>query len=371
MKNILITGSKGFIGKNLIAYLNEQKKYNIFQFDTDNNYDELENYIKECDFVFHLAGVNRPKNVSEFYEGNCGFTEKLIELLQQYSRSIPILVTSSIQVELDNDYGKSKLKAEDAIINYSKDNNVPVRIYRLPNVFGKWCRPNYNSAIATFCYNISHDLDVYISDESKKLKLVYIDDVIQEFVEELENENLSSDNYYSSINKTYEKSLSEIVDAIRSFRNIRNTSIIPDMNDDFIKVLHTTYLSYLEEDNFAYSLEKKEDNRGWLAELVKSHQFGQMFVSKTNPGIARGNHYHHTKVEKFIVIQGTGLIRFRKVDCDKVIQYTVNGTNPEVVDIPPGYTHSIENIGKDELITLFWANEIFNNDKPDTFYCEV
>lgn len=371
MINVLITGSNGFIGKNLTTKLKELGNFNILPYDVDNNPQELEEYIIKADFIFHLAGVNRPENIKEFYDGNAGFTGDIISTLNKLNKKIPLVITSSIQVELDNDYGKSKKQAEDFVVDYSNKNKTPVYIFRLPNVFGKWCKPNYNSAVATFCYNISHDIDVWVSDETKELNLVYIDDVVDAFIEVLENKQISLDKHFYSVSKVYKKTLGEIVHTLTSFRKMRNTLLIPDMSDEFKKVLYSTYLSYLDEDKFSYALDKKEDNRGWLAEMVKSPQFGQMFVSKSHEGILRGNHYHHTKVEKFIVIQGEALISFRKIDADEVIEYRVSGERPEVVDIPPGYTHSIENIGEEKLITLFWANEMFNQNKPDTIFNEV
>lgn len=371
MKSVLITGANGFIGKNLKARLEELKNYNILAYDLDCSYEKLEYYIKEADFIFHLAGVNRPKDNEEFYKGNAGLTNNLVQLMEKNNRIIPILITSSIQAELDNDYGKSKKQAEEIIINYSKKNNVPVYIFRLPNVFGKWCRPNYNSAVATFCYNITHDLDIWVSDENKELSLVYIDDVVEAFINAVNEENRDKNKYFYDVSKVYHRTLGEIVSTLKSFRNMKNTLITPDVGDEFNKVLYTTYLSYLDENNFSYSLDKKEDNRGWFLELVKSPRFGQISVSTTHKGITRGNHYHHTKVEKFIVIQGKASIKFRKIDEDKIIEYIVCGDNPEVVDIPPGYTHSIENIGEEELITVFWCNELFDPNKPDTFFCEV
>lgn len=371
MKSVLITGANGFIGKNLAAKLKELGNYHVLTYDKDNTEDDLIQYLKEADFIFHLAGINRPKENEEFYSGNAGLTGKIISLIEKYNKNIPILITSSIQAELDNDYGKSKKQAEDILIDYSTRNNTPIYIFRLPNVFGKWCRPNYNSAIATFCYNISHDLEVWVSDESKELNLVYIDDVVEAFLGAVNEENRDKNKHFYNVSKVYKRTLGEIVSTLKSFRNMKNTLITPDMGDEFNKVLYTTYLSYLDKKNFSYYLDKKEDNRGWFLELVKSPKFGQVSVSTTHKGVVRGNHYHHTKVEKFIVIQGKAVIKFRKIDENEVIEYTVSGDKPEVVDIPPGYTHSIENISEIELITVFWCNELFDSNKPDTFFCEV
>lgn len=391
MKKILVTGSNGFVGKNTVVALKEAKKYDVLTIDRNNTEEELKKAVLESDFIVHLAGVNRPKETEEFYEGNGGLTEKIVGFLKENNKNTSILITSSIQAELDNDYGKSKKQSEDVLIKYSDECDSKVYIFRLPNLFGKWCRPNYNSAVATFCHNIAHDLDVWVNDPAIELNLVYVDDVIASIMDAIEDENiiklanideevavtttgassLQIDKYYYEVTTVYKRTLGNIVDSLRMFRNMRKSLLIPDLSDGFNKALYSTYLTYLEEDDFSYYLDKKEDNRGWLAELVKSEQFGQMFVSKTHPGITRGNHWHHTKTEKFIVIQGQAAIRFRKIDEDKVIEYIVDGEKPQVLDIPPGYTHSIENIGQDEVITLFWSNEMFNPDKTDTYFLEV
>ena len=391
MKKILVTGSNGFVGKNTVVALKEAKKYEILTIDRNNTEEELKKSVLEADFIVHLAGVNRPKDTKEFYEGNGGLTEKIVGFLREENKNTPILITSSTHAVLDNDYGKSKKQSEDALIKYSDECNAKVYIFRLPNLFGKWCKPNYNSAVATFCHNIAHDLDVWVNDPAIELNLVYIDDLVASIIDIIEDENivklsnldeevavtttgassLQIDKYYYEVTTVYKRTLGNIVDSLKMFRNMRNSLLIPDLSDGFNKALYSTYLTYLEEDDFSYYLDKKEDNRGWLAELVKSEQFGQMFVSKTHPGITRGNHWHHTKTEKFIVIQGQAAIRFRKLDEDKVIEYIVDGEKPQVLDIPPGYTHSIENIGQDEVITLFWSNEMFNPEKPDTYFLEV
>lgn len=391
MKKILVTGANGFVGKNTVVALKELKKYEVLLIDKNNTEEELKEATLNADFIVHLAGVNRPKDTKEFYEGNGGLTEKIVGFLKEENKNTPILITSSTHAELDNDYGKSKKQSEDCLVKYSDECDAKVYIFRLPNLFGKWCRPNYNSAVATFCYNIAHDLDVWVNDPAIELNLVYIDDVVQSIIDCIEDTNivklsevneevaltateassLQIDKYYYEVTTVYKRTLGNIVDSLKMFRNMRKSLLIPDLSDGFNKALYSTYLTYLEEDDFSYFLDKKEDNRGWLAELVKSEQFGQMFVSKTHPGITRGNHWHHTKTEKFIVIQGQANIRFRKIDEDKVIEYIVDGEKPQVLDIPPGYTHSIENIGQDEVITLFWSNEMFNPEKPDTYFLEV
>ena len=391
MKKILVTGSNGFVGKNTVVALREAKKYEVLTIDRSNTEEELKEATLNADFIVHLAGVNRPKETKEFYEGNGGLTEKIVGFLKENNKNTPILITSSTHAVLDNDYGKSKKQSEDALIKYSDECDAKVYIFRLPNLFGKWCKPNYNSAVSTFCYNIAHDLDVWVNDPAIELNLVYIDDVVASIIDVIEDENIIKlknideevaititvastiqiDKYYYEVTTVYKRTLGNIVDSLKMFRNMRKSLLIPDLSDGFNKALYSTYLTYLEEDDFSYYLDKKEDNRGWLAELVKSPQFGQMFVSKTHPGITRGNHWHHTKTEKFIVIQGKAAIRFRKLNEDKVIEYIVDGEKPKVLDIPPGYTHSIENIGQDEVITLFWSNEMFNPENPDTYFLEV
>lgn len=374
MKKILVTGSNGFVGKNTVVALKEAKKYEVLTIDRENTLDELKEAVLNAEFIVHLAGVNRPKETTEFYEGNGGLTEQIVGYLKQHNKNTPILITSSTHAELDNDYGKSKKQSEDVLVKYSDECDAKVYIFRLPNLFGKWCRPNYNSAVATFCHNIARDKDVWINDPAIELSLVYIDDVVDSIIDCIEEQNISSiqiNKYYYEVTTVYKRTLGNIVDTLKMFRNMRKSLLIPDLSDGFNKALYSTYLTYLAEDDFSYYLKKNEDNRGWLTELVKSPQFGQMFVSKTHPGITRGNHWHHTKTEKFIVIQGQAAIRFRKIDEEKVIEYIVDGEKPQVLDIPPGYTHSIENIGQDEVITLFWSNEMFNPEKPDTYFLEV
>lgn len=373
MKTVLVTGSEGFIGKNLITRLQELDSVVIKSFDKDDNIEILKKYLRESDIIFHLAGINRPKNVEEFEKVNVGLTETLIKLLEEMDKKIPIIITSSVQAELDNPYGKSKKMAEDELIKYSNKNSVPVYIYRLPNVFGKWSRPNYNSVVSTFCYNISHNLDITISDPEKELKLVYIDDVVNEFVKLLSSEVENIEKRFCKINRTFKITLKKLADKIYQIKDMRKTLLVPDLSDDFIKYLHSTYLTYLDENNFSYNMDMKEDERGNFNELIKSESFGQVSISKSYKGIVRGNHYHNTKNEKFCVTKGEAVIKLRNILDDKIISYYVSDKKMEVIDIPPGYTHSIENLtkGDGEMILLIWANEIFDPENPDTYYCEV
>ena len=367
---ILVTGSEGFIGQNLIAELNNQGYKNIYKFDIGTKKSLLDNYTKECEFVFHLAGVNRPKDEKEFMEGNFGFISELLVLLKKHNNRAPILFTSSVQAEEDNPYGRSKKAGEDLLFSYNKETGVKVFVYRLPNLFGKWCRPNYNSVVATFCHNIANDLEIKINDPNAELVLSYIDDVLAEFLSVL-NGKVSRSNGFFYIPTTHKITVGELANKLHSFRKSRETLIIPSLKSSFDRALYGTYSSYLPEDSFSYKLKKNKDDRGWLTEFIKSESMGQIFISKTKPGITRGNHWHHTKVEKFLVIEGEAIIKFRKIDNQKVIYYKVNGEMPEVVDIPAGYTHSITNTGKKDVTTLFWASEIFNKDKSDTYRLEV
>jgi UDP-2-acetamido-2,6-beta-L-arabino-hexul-4-ose reductase len=372
-KTVLVTGSEGFIGKNLIVRLQELDNIKIKSFDKEDNIDTLKKYLQESDFIFHLAGVNRPKNVEEFEKVNAGLTTTLVELLEEIGNKIPIVITSSIQAELDNPYGKSKKMAEDELIKYAEKNSVPVYIYRLPNAFGKWSRPNYNSVVSTFCYNISHNLDITISDPKRELELVYIDDIVDEFVSLLSSEVENIEKKFCKINRTFKITLGELADKIYQIRDMRKSLIVPDLSDNFMKYIHATYLTYLDKDDFSYEMDSKEDNRGSFIELIKSNSFGQVSVSMSRKGIIRGNHYHNTKNEKFCVIKGKAVIKLRNILDDKIISYYVSDKKIEVVDIPPGYTHSIENLtaGDGEMILLIWANEIFDPENPDTYYCEV
>lgn len=367
--NILVTGSKGFVGRNLIANLKNIESLNIIEFDKENSLTELENATKNCDFVFHLAGVNRPQNPEEFISGNFGLTSDLIAFLKKHDNHAPILITSSIQAELDNDYGKSKKQAEDVIFEYSKEFGSKVYVYRLPNLFGKWSRPNYNSVIATWCYNISHSLDIMVNDTSKELELAYIDDVIKEFVSCLKGNPNMKDNF-CYIPVTYKKTLGEISNLIAEFEKSRNSLQLPRVDDAFAKKLYSTYLTYLDENDFSYGLKMNIDERGSFTECLKFSQ-GQVSVNVCKPGITKGNHWHNTKVEKFIVVQGTGEFKFRKVGTTDVISYEFSSQDMKVIDVPPGYTHNFTNTGKEDLIVLIWCNEIFDKDNPDTFFEKV
>ncbi len=381
MMNILITGSKGFIGKNLVAWLNNIKegKDKTFPIDTNlsiNEYDIdtdpalLDEYCRTADFVFNLAGVNRPKEQSEFMTGNFGFASILIDTLKRYNNRCPVMLSSSIQATLDNPYGKSKKAGEDLFFDYANETGAKVLVYRFPNVFGKWCKPNYNSAVATFCHSIAHDLPITVNDRNVMMNLVYIDDVVTELINAiLCKENRNGD--YCEVPVVHKIALGDIVDLIYSFKESRETRAIPNMADDFTKKLYATYLSYLPTNKFSYPLKMNIDERGSFTEMIRTPERGQFSVNISKPGIIKGNHWHNTKNEKFLVVSGKGVIRFRKVESDEVIKYYVSGEKLEVVDIPTGYTHNIENLGEGNMVTIMWASECFNPERPDTYYEKV
>ncbi len=370
MKKVVITGSQGFIGRNLIAGLEQSEKAYIFGFDVGQSLEALETALAEADIVIHLAGVNRPEAVEEFTTGNVEFTAHVCDTLARGGRPVPLVLSSSIQVECDNPYGRSKLAAEALVKRYAEANDAPGIIYRLKNVFGKWCRPNYNSVVATFCHNIARDLPIQISNPTNTLDLVHIDDVVAHFIREMHTASPAGV-HYREVTPAFQITLGVLAEHLRSFRDIRQTLHLPDLSDLFIRKLYGTYLNYLDTDDFAYALQQRCDLRGCLAEFVKSPTAGQIFVSTTKPGITRGNHYHHTKTEKFLVLQGEAVIRFRHIENGYILKYPVKGEDFRVVDIPPGYTHSIENVGDSELVTLFWASEIFDPDNPDTRWLTV
>ncbi len=380
--NILVTGAHGFVGKNLCATLNNIKEnkdksfgkfedLNVFEYDLDTEPSLLDEYAKKCDFVFHLAGVNRPENQEDFMKGNFGFTSVLLEKLKANNNKAAIMISSSIQAELDNPYGQSKKAGEDLIIKYGKENNVNVYIYRFPNLFGKWCKPNYNSVIATFCNNIAHNKEITVNNESTVLNLVYIDDLVCELINLLKGNPNKADNGFYRVEPIYTVTLGKIAALIKKFKESRNNITVPDLSDAFEKKLYSTYLSYLPEDEFGYPLKMNVDSRGSFTEIIRTADRGQFSVNISKPGITKGNHWHHTKNEKFLVVSGKGVIRFRKVGESKVYEYFVSGDKLTVIDIPVGYTHNIENLGETDMVTFMWCNECFNPDKPDTFFLEV
>lgn len=362
---VLVTGSKGFIGKNLVVHLSEMSNVEILEFDKDAKFSDIEKDIDNIDYIFHLAGVNRPKDATEFYEGNADLTQQLVDLLKSKNVRIPIIYASSIQAALDNDYGKSKKQAEDVILDYGNGSLV----YRFHNVFGKWCRPNYNSVVATFCNNIATGQEITIDDRSRELELIYIDDIAYEFKKIISGSKpTEQQGDYCFINPRYKVSLGYIADLLRQFKDELQTIFVPASGDDFIKKLHATFVTYLPLKDLVTPTAKNEDDRGNFSELIRTHQAGQVSISTTKPGIVRGQHYHHTKIEKFIVVKGKARIGLTNILDDKDnYEIEVDDSAIQIVTIPPGYIHNIVNTGDDEMTMVLWANELFNKEYPDTY----
>ena len=377
---ILVTGAQGFVGKNLCAQLRNIKEgkarnyapltvSEVFEYDINSTEEELEQYCKECDFVFNLAGVNRPQNQEEFMKGNFGFASVLLDTLKKYGNNCPVMISSSIQAELDNPYGESKRAGENLMFAYSKETGAKVLVYRFPNLFGKWCRPNYNSVVATFCNNIANDLPIQVNDPNVLLSLCYIDDVVDELINSLlgkENKN----GQFCEVKTVHKVKLGEIVDLLNEFKEQPKTLVIPNIPDNsFAKKLYSTYLSYLPKEKVAFPLKMNVDNRGSFTEMLKTLNNGQVSINISKPGITKGQHWHHTKWEFFIVVAGKGLIQQRKIDTNEVIEFEVSGDKIEAVHMLPGYTHNIINLSQTEnLVTVMWANESFDPNRPDTFF---
>lgn len=394
---ILVTGAKGFVGKNLCAALKSVQQgkdktrgidsnIEIFEFDVDTDKSLLDTYCKEADFVFNLAGVNRPKNREEFMEGNFGFAGTLLDTLKKNNNTCPVMLSSSLQATLigryaEGDYGKSKKAGEDLFFKYSEDTGAKVYVYRFPNLFGKWCRPNYNSAVATFCNNIANDLPIQVNDRAIELKLLYIDDLVDEMFSILRgmphrcefdglNEVANADGKFCYCPVTHKVTLGEVVDLLNKFKNQPSTLLMPEIPyNSFAKKLYSTYLSYLPKEKVSFPLKMNVDHRGSFTELIKSEKCGQVSVNISKPGITKGQHWHNTKWEFFIVVSGKGLIRQRKIGTDEVLNFEVSGEKIEAIHMLPGYTHNIINLSDtDDLVTVMWANEQFDPDKPDTFF---
>lgn len=396
---ILVTGAKGFVGKNLVCNLynikegknrtRDLKIENIFEYDIDSTLEELDTYCRECDFVFNLAGVNRPKDQSEFMEGNFGFASTLLDTLKKYKNNCPVMLSSSIQATLigrygTSDYGKSKLAGEELFFNYSKETGAKVLIYRFPNLFGKWCRPNYNSAVATFCNNIANDFPIQVNDKSTELELLYIDDLVEEMLDALEGKEHHcefegveavgcEDGRYCYTPITHHVTLGEIVDLLNEFKNQPETLVVPEIpHNSFAKKLYSTYLSYLPKEKVSFPLKMNVDDRGSFTELLKSEKCGQVSINISKPGITKGEHWHNSKWEFFIVVSGHGLIQERKIGTDEILEFEVSGDKIEAIHMLPGYTHNIINLSATEnLVTVMWANESFDPKHPDTFFEKV
>jgi UDP-2-acetamido-2,6-beta-L-arabino-hexul-4-ose reductase len=380
---ILVTGAKGFVGKNLVSALYNIKEgkdrtrpelniEEIFEFDIDTDDSLLNKYCKEADFVFNLAGINRPQNTEEFMEGNFSFGKKLLSLLKENNNTCPIMLSSSIQAELDNPYGRSKKAGEDLLFQYGKETGTKVLIYRLPNLFGKWCRPNYNSVIATFCHNIANDKPITVNDPSVVLTLVYIDDLVDELISALSGSE-HRDGIFCSVETEHKVTLGEIADLIYGFSSQPKTLLMPQIPDNsFEKKLYSTYLSYLPKEKVSFPLKMNIDERGSFTELLKTENCGQFSVNISKPNITKGQHWHHSKWEFFIVVSGHGLIQQRKIGSDEILEFEVSGDKIEAVQMLPGYTHNIINLSNSEnLVTVMWANEQFDKNHPDTYFEEV
>lgn len=374
---ILITGAGGFVGKNLVATLQAGGFTALLPFEKEDTPETLADYCRRAAFVVHLAGINRPTDPSEFYAGNAGLTDTLLADLEAAGNACPVLVTSSVQAALPNDYGKSKRMAEEAIFAHGERTGAPVYVFRMEGVFGKWCRPNYNSVVATFCHNIARGLPIQVRDPDFALPLVYIDDVVACILDVLERgEALRDGDGICRIHPVHRTTLGRLAETIQGFDAARRaqppTLAVPMLAEGSLeKKLYSTYLSYLPTDDFAYPLNMHCDGRGSFTEFLRTPERGQVSVNISRPGIVKGNHWHHTKNEKFLVVKGEGLIRFRQIFSDEVIEYRVSGERLQVVDIPCGYTHNIENVGEGEMVTVMWANEAFDPDRPDTFYLPV
>ncbi|NCD08055.1 MAG: capsular polysaccharide biosynthesis protein CapF [Negativicutes bacterium] len=368
---ILVTGAKGFIGKNLIAELRNRNYLEIMEFDVDCSEELLGEYCRNADFIYHLAGINRPKETCEFMTGNFGFTAALLKKLSQYNNKCPIVLTSSTQAALANPYGESKKAGEDLLFEFAQAMGNAVHVYRLPNVFGKWCRPNYNSVVATFCHNIANELPIKVNDPEVLLNMAYIDDVVSELINAMEGMVHTNSDGYCYVPTCYSVKLGDIASLIKGFSNARQKNEIPDMSDGFTRKLYSTYLSYLPPDKLSFPLKMNADIRGSFTEIVHTPDRGQISVNITKPGITKGNHWHQSKTEKFIVVSGNALIQFREVNSSSIIEYHVSGEKITVVDVPPGYTHKLTNEGENELITIIWSNETFDPEHPDTYYLEV
>ena len=368
---ILITGAGGFVGKNLVATLRTAGYTDLMLFEKDDTPETLADYCRRAAFVVHLAGINRPTDPSEFYTGNAGLTDTLLANLEAAGNTAPVLVTSSMQAELDNDYGKSKRQAEEAIFAHRRRTGATVYVFRMPGVFGKWCRPNYNSVVATFCHNVAHGLPIQVRDSAFSLPLVYIDDVVACILAAFDGDVMMdrSATPICHMHPIHEVTLGRLAELIQGFAAGRTSLAVPDLAPgSFEKKLYSTYLSYLPSDQFSYPLEMHTDNRGSFTEFLRSPERGQVSINISHPGIVKGNHWHHTKNEKFLVVKGEGVIRFRNIFSKEVIEYHVSGDKLEVVDIPCGYTHNIENVGTEDMVTVMWANEAFDPDHPDTFF---
>lgn len=390
---ILVTGAKGFVGRNLCMAIRQIREgydrredhvlcadpaqIEVFEYDVDSTPEQLDQWCAQCDFVFNLAGVNRPKDNSEFMAGNFGFASQLLDALKKHGNTCPVMLSSSIQASLEgryagSEYGKSKRAGEELFFDYGRQTGASVLVYRFPNLFGKWCRPNYNSAVATFCHNTANGLPIQVNDPAVELDLAYIDDVVEELLRALRGEATRMEDGYCTVPVHHQTTLGFVADTILSFPKLNEELGVPRLDDPLVKKLYSTYLSYLPKEKFIYDLKMNCDARGSFTEIIRTADRGQFSVNISKPGITKGNHWHHTKNEKFVVVSGHGLIRLRKLDTDEIVEFEVSGDRIQVVEMIPGYTHSIINLSDtQDLVTFMWANEAFDPGKPDTFYLEV
>ncbi|QXH52903.1 NAD-dependent epimerase/dehydratase family protein [Pseudomonas fakonensis] len=363
--NVLITGADGFIGKNLLVHLRELQDVAVDTFTRDDDVATLPAKVAGADFIFHLAGINRPQDPQEFTSGNVDLTRALADAVRAAGRPVPLLYTSSIQASLDNVYGVSKRGAEAVLQDLQASSGSPVYLLRLPNVFGKWARPNYNSAVATFCHNIARDLPIQINDAQARVSLVYIDDVVRSFLQVMRGEHAGST--FVEVQPQYNASVGEIAGHLQAFRDSRKTLVTEPVGSGFIRALYSTYVSYLPQDRFTYEVPKYGDERGVFVEMLKTGDSGQFSYFTAHPGVTRGGHYHHTKTEKFLVIKGKANFRFRHMVTDEFYELQTAGDKPVIVETVPGWTHDITNIGDEEMVVMLWANEIFDRELPDTY----
>lgn len=366
---VLVTGSRGFIGKNLVVRLSELAGFEVLRFDRDDALSALADKVHQADAIIHLAGENRPKNESDFARGNADLTKALCAAVKSGKRNIPIILASSTQVELTNPYGQSKRAAEQVVEQLAADTGNPAVIYRLPNVFGKWCKPNYNSVVATFCHNIANGLPIQINNSSTRLRLVYVDDVVSEFLRALESK--SDGVRWSEVTPEYSITLGELAAQIKAFMNCRGNLISERVGTGFVRALYATYVSYLPPSWFAYDLPRFGDERGVFVEMLKTPDSGQFSYFTAHPGITRGGHYHHSKTEKFLVIKGFARFGFRHILTNETYEILTSGDVPQVVETAPGWAHDITNVGKEEMIVMLWANEIFDHNHTDTIRSKV
>lgn len=367
---VLITGANGFVGKNLQLHLSERSDVEVSCFTREHDVAVLQGIMANVDIVYHLAGINRPKDPAEFKQGNTDLTQSLCKALQAANKKIPVVYSSSIQAAAENPYGDSKRAAEDELLAHAEKNGSPVYIYRLPNVFGKWARPNYNSAVATFCHNISQGLPIQINDPSAQINLVYIDDVISSFLQVMDGQLVGSGlakGSFVEIEQQYQISVGDLADQIQAFKDSRDTLITENVGSGLVRALYSTYVSYLEPKQFSYQVPKYGDERGVFVEMLKTKDAGQFSFFTAHPGITRGGHYHHSKTEKFLVIKGKACFRFRHMMTGEFYELQTSGEQPEIVETVTGWTHDITNVGDDEMVVMLWANEIFDRENPDTY----